>query len=291
MNVQERKDHPEFESGMDIGIENKTSVVTDSSNELEIDIMIGIRFEINSEIGSGTRMTKHYGRSRVRADGSRICITRRRRHRVLDYSLASSHLTWTSVVGNVAVFICVNVVGALMHSLMETAQRRAFLDTRNCIAARLDMEDENEKLERLLLSVLPQHVAMEMKNDIISPVEGQFHKIYIQKHEQVRSVAIDLKSGVCQYPNTHKWVKTSKFILERGSLLRVWSVGFTREKVSDRHSRERRKRERVNIGPLWSAGGAGGAGKWPITAQLPYINKLAHAWLGDLICADIGPIG
>nr|CAI5831051.1 unnamed protein product [Callosobruchus analis] len=27
---------------------------------------------------------------------------------------------------------------------------------------------------------------MEMKNDIISPVEGQFHKIYIQKHENVR---------------------------------------------------------------------------------------------------------
>lgn len=43
--------------------------------------------------------------------------------------------------------------------------------------------------ERLLLSVLPQHVAMEMKNDIISPVEGQFHKIYIQKHENVRWVS------------------------------------------------------------------------------------------------------
>ncbi|KAJ2952682.1 hypothetical protein O0L34_g7022 [Tuta absoluta] len=94
---------------------------------------------------------------------------------------------WQQMVGNVVVFVCVNVVGALMHSLMENAQRRAFLDTRNCIAARLDMEDENEKLERLLLSVLPQHVAMEMKNDIISPVEGQFHKIYIQKHEQVRN--------------------------------------------------------------------------------------------------------
>lgn len=40
--------------------------------------------------------------------------------------------------------------------------------------------------ERLLLSVLPQHVAMEMMNDIMSPVEGQFHKIYIQKHENVR---------------------------------------------------------------------------------------------------------
>lgn len=50
------------------------------------------------------------------------------------------------MVGNIVVFVCVNVAGALMHSLMEAAQRRAFLDTRNCIAARLDMEDENEKL-------------------------------------------------------------------------------------------------------------------------------------------------
>ena len=40
--------------------------------------------------------------------------------------------------------------------------------------------------ERLLLSVLPQHVAVEMKQDIMSPVEGQFHKIYIQRHENVR---------------------------------------------------------------------------------------------------------
>lgn len=76
--------------------------------------------------------------------------------------------------------------GLVVNIMMERAQRRAFLDTRNCIAARLEMEDENEKLERLLLSVLPQHVAMEMKNDILSPVKTQFHKIYIQKHENVR---------------------------------------------------------------------------------------------------------
>ena len=50
------------------------------------------------------------------------------------------------------VFFCVNVVGVFMHNLMEHAQRKAFLDTRNCIAARLEMEDENEKLvSRLLL--------------------------------------------------------------------------------------------------------------------------------------------
>lgn len=50
------------------------------------------------------------------------------------------------LIANVLVFVCVNVVGIFMHNLMEHAQRKAFLDTRNCIAARLEMEDENEKL-------------------------------------------------------------------------------------------------------------------------------------------------
>ena len=43
-------------------------------------------------------------------------------------------------------FVSVNVVGLFVHNLMEQSQRKAFLDTRNCIAARLEMEDENEKL-------------------------------------------------------------------------------------------------------------------------------------------------
>lgn len=47
--------------------------------------------------------------------------------------------------------------------------------------------------ERLLLSVLPQHVAVEMKKDIVNPrVTGQFHKIYIQKHENVSILFADI---------------------------------------------------------------------------------------------------
>lgn len=100
-------------------------------------------------------------------------------HRNYDYS---------PLWANSITFIGVNVCGLMVNIMMERAQRRAFLDTRNCIAARLEMEDENEKLERLLLSVLPRHVAIEMKNDILSPVKTQFHKIYIQKHDNVRYV-------------------------------------------------------------------------------------------------------
>ena len=50
------------------------------------------------------------------------------------------------MTANLLIFAAVNLVGLFVHNLMEHAQRRAFLDTRNCIAARLEMEDENEKL-------------------------------------------------------------------------------------------------------------------------------------------------
>ena len=42
--------------------------------------------------------------------------------------------------------------------------------------------------ERLLQSVLPQHLAAEMKKDFVSPekYDTAFHKIYLQPHESVR---------------------------------------------------------------------------------------------------------
>ena len=53
---------------------------------------------------------------------------------------------WQQVAANIIVLISVNLVGIFIHNLTEEGQRRAFLDTRDCIAARLEMEDENEKL-------------------------------------------------------------------------------------------------------------------------------------------------
>ncbi|CAG0884208.1 unnamed protein product [Darwinula stevensoni] len=51
----------------------------------------------------------------------------------------------------------------------------------------------NWKQERLLLSVLPRHVAMEMKADIAGkPKDTMFHKIYIQRHENVSILFADI---------------------------------------------------------------------------------------------------
>ena len=57
------------------------------------------------------------------------------------------------MTSNMLIFISVNLVGLFVHNLMEAAQRRAFLDTRNCIAARLEMEDENEKLVSTIVNI------------------------------------------------------------------------------------------------------------------------------------------
>lgn len=46
----------------------------------------------------------------------------------------------SQMTANILIFVAVNIVGIFVHNLMEHAQRRAFLDTRNCIAARIGMK-------------------------------------------------------------------------------------------------------------------------------------------------------
>ena len=94
--------------------------------------------------------------------------------------------------GNAMLFLCTNIAGVLTHYPSEVAKRQAFMETRQCIEARLTTQRENQQQERLLLSVLPRHVAMEMKADIAGkPTDTQFHKIYIQRHENVRLASME----------------------------------------------------------------------------------------------------
>ncbi|XP_029109132.1 adenylate cyclase type 1-like [Scleropages formosus] len=99
---------------------------------------------------------------------------------------------WRALVANVVLFTSVNLSGLFVRILTERAQRKAFLQARNCIEERLRMEDENEKQERLLMSLLPRNVAMEMKEDFLKPPERIFHKIYIQRHDNVSILFADI---------------------------------------------------------------------------------------------------
>ncbi|XP_076873132.1 adenylate cyclase type 1 isoform X1 [Brachyhypopomus gauderio] len=99
---------------------------------------------------------------------------------------------WTPLLANAVLLAGVNLCGVFVRVLTERAQRRAFLQARNCIQERLQLEDENEKQERLLMSLLPRNVAMEMKEDFLKPPERIFHKIYIQRHDNVSILFADI---------------------------------------------------------------------------------------------------
>ncbi|XP_027865711.1 adenylate cyclase type 6-like isoform X2 [Xiphophorus couchianus] len=98
------------------------------------------------------------------------------------------------VSANVLIFLCTNIIGICTHYPAEVSQRQAFQETRGYIQARLHLQRENQQQERLLLSVLPRHVAMEMKADINAKKEDMmFHKIYIQKHDNVSILFADIE--------------------------------------------------------------------------------------------------
>ncbi|XP_048020252.1 adenylate cyclase type 1b [Megalobrama amblycephala] len=110
---------------------------------------------------------------------------------------AKTQRLWRALVANTLLFTSVNLSGLFVRILTERAQRKAFLQARNCIEERLRMEDENEKQERLLMSLLPRNVAMEMKEDFLKPPERIFHKIYIQRHDNVSILFADIVGFTC----------------------------------------------------------------------------------------------
>uniref|UniRef100_A0A914WU16 adenylate cyclase n=1 Tax=Plectus sambesii TaxID=2011161 RepID=A0A914WU16_9BILA len=96
------------------------------------------------------------------------------------------------LTANLLLFVWTNAVGLYLHSVWNQILRAAFIDTRNCIAARQDIEEENEKLERLLSSALPQHVATAMRCDISQCANQKSRNSYIQQYENVSVIFADI---------------------------------------------------------------------------------------------------
>nr|KAF6300260.1 adenylate cyclase 8 [Myotis myotis] len=101
------------------------------------------------------------------------------------------------VVAQVVLFMCMNTAGIFISYLSDRAQRQAFLETRRCVEARLRLETENQRQERLVLSVLPRFVVLEMINDMTNVedehLQHQFHRIYIHRYENVSILFADVK--------------------------------------------------------------------------------------------------
>ncbi|XP_060099195.1 adenylate cyclase type 8 isoform X2 [Heteronotia binoei] len=101
------------------------------------------------------------------------------------------------IAAQAVIFMCMNTAGIFISYLSDRAQRQAFLETRRCVEARLRLETENQRQERLVLSVLPRFVVLEMINDMTNVedehLQHQFHKIYIHRYENVSILFADVK--------------------------------------------------------------------------------------------------
>uniref|UniRef100_A0A8C3R9N7 adenylate cyclase n=1 Tax=Cyanoderma ruficeps TaxID=181631 RepID=A0A8C3R9N7_9PASS len=101
------------------------------------------------------------------------------------------------IAAQAVLFMCMNTAGIFISYLSDRAQRQAFLETRRCVEARLRLETENQRQERLVLSVLPRFVVLEMINDMTNVedehLQHQFHKIYIHRYENVSILFADVK--------------------------------------------------------------------------------------------------
>ncbi|XP_064090034.1 adenylate cyclase type 8-like isoform X5 [Macrobrachium nipponense] len=104
------------------------------------------------------------------------------------------------VLSNISLYVAINFAGMYTKYLTDRTQRKAFLETRRAMEMRCRTQRENDRQEKLLLSVLPRFVALEMIKDIASEEDkhgefqpSQFHKIYIHRYENVSILFADIK--------------------------------------------------------------------------------------------------
>uniref|UniRef100_H2YBD0 adenylate cyclase n=1 Tax=Ciona savignyi TaxID=51511 RepID=H2YBD0_CIOSA len=107
------------------------------------------------------------------------------------------------VTSIVLLVICVHVVGVWVSFLIDRSRRGTFLETRECIRTRIKLEKENHNQERLILSVIPRFIALQMINDISNTI-GSFellpkfggnlrNPIYVHKYDNVSILYADVK--------------------------------------------------------------------------------------------------
>ncbi|XP_049585238.1 adenylate cyclase type 2 isoform X1 [Syngnathus scovelli] len=119
-------------------------------------------------------------------------------------STTAAHLepvVW-QILANIIIFMCGNMAGAYHKHLMELALKQTYQDTCNCIKSPIKLEFEKRQQERLLLSLLPAHIARVMKAEIIQRLKGpnfdqientnNFHNLYVQRHTNVSILYADI---------------------------------------------------------------------------------------------------
>ncbi|XP_071445026.1 adenylate cyclase type 2 [Hetaerina americana] len=108
------------------------------------------------------------------------------------------------IVADAIYFVCVNILGLYLRYVDEVMIRRTFLDRRACIKCTNMLKYEKDQEEQLMLSILPSHIASQVKEDIrkifqhikehhTAPIRKKpFSDLYVERHENVSILYADV---------------------------------------------------------------------------------------------------
>ncbi|XP_017581334.1 PREDICTED: adenylate cyclase type 3 [Corvus brachyrhynchos] len=84
----------------------------------------------------------------------------------------------------------------MSYCMADRKHRKAFLEARQSLEVKLNLEEQSQQQERLMLSILPKHVADEMlkdmKKDPSQKELQQFNTMYMYRHENVSILFADI---------------------------------------------------------------------------------------------------
>ncbi|XP_051813196.1 adenylate cyclase type 3 isoform X3 [Acanthochromis polyacanthus] len=93
------------------------------------------------------------------------------------------------LLANIVIYVCAITVGVMSYYMADRKHRKAFLEARQSLEVKLNLEEQSQQQERLLLSILPKHIADEMLQDMKKEPSQkemqQFNTMYMYRHENV----------------------------------------------------------------------------------------------------------
>ncbi|KAF4521359.1 hypothetical protein B566_EDAN006948, partial [Ephemera danica] len=115
----------------------------------------------------------------------------------------TDNYTYT-VTGEAVFLLTVSGIGLFFRLVSEVVLRRTFLDRRACVESTCKLNYEKEQEEQLMLSILPRHIATQVKDDIRSIIQQlqdyhraplrkkPFSQLYAQWHDNVSILYADV---------------------------------------------------------------------------------------------------
>uniref|UniRef100_A0A672L7U6 adenylate cyclase n=1 Tax=Sinocyclocheilus grahami TaxID=75366 RepID=A0A672L7U6_SINGR len=100
------------------------------------------------------------------------------------------------LLANIVIYFCAITVGVMSYYMADRKHRKAFLEARQSLEVKLNLEEQSQQQERLLLSILPKHIADEMLQDMKKEASQkemqQFNTMYMYRHENVSILFADI---------------------------------------------------------------------------------------------------